>query len=215
VIYTRLLQLNAEGILLEVTVIDERGNIFASRNLTLKNYEEAIIELAATANSNKRPAVRLLPSIKTIESLQDYPSLVPRFGTMSGLLIRNDTEVITRSGVEGTAEDLKGPKMQFITLDSSQSGLLVFSYRPFPGAVLVGEVQGREWNFEWNGDFYEWISLDQPFLPEGRWAIYVWQAGPSAAQWLSFGGFEADPNDLVNVLNRRNSMKGMAIGVKK
>ncbi len=216
-ITTRLLQLNADGIVLEVVVKDQSGNTIASRNLALKNYEEGIIELAATPTSNKRLAVRLLPRIKAIEPLQDYPALVPRFGTMNGLVIRNDKDVISRGGTEGTVDDLNGPNLQFNTLDSPQSGRLVFSYRPFPGAVLAGEVQGRELNFEWNGDLYEWISLDEPFLPEGRWAIYVWQTGPATTQGVGFGGFEADPNDLVNFLDRMKSMKRMGIGgaVKK
>ena len=34
--------------------------------------------------------------------------------------------------------------------------------------------------FEWNGDVYEWLSPGDSILPEGQWAVYVWQADSAA-----------------------------------
>jgi len=212
---TRLVQLDKEGIVLEVNVTGEARTVLASRKLQLQNYEEALVELATSAEGNKRLAVRFLPSIRVIEPLREYPVLVERFGTGRGLLIRNSREVIMRGGSSGTIDDLNGTKQQFNVLESRNSGLLVISYRPFPGAVIAGYTVDKEMNFEWNGDLYEWISLDRPFLPEGRWAIYVWQAAPSTYDGVSFGGFECDPGEIQKMLDRRKEMTGGIGGVRK
>ena len=212
---TRLLQLDRDGIVLEVKVTNEAKTVLASRKLLLSNYEEALVELATASEGNKRLAVRFLPSIRVIEPLREFPVLIERFGTGRGLLIRNSREVIMRGGCSGSIDDLNGPKQQFNTLESRNSGLLVISYRPFPGAVIAGYAVDKELKFEWNGDFYEWISLDKPFLPEGRWAIYVWQAGPGNYDGVSFGGFESDPNDIRSYLELRQGRMGGIGGVKK
>ncbi|MGA2261774.1 MAG: hypothetical protein ABSH28_10085 [Acidobacteriota bacterium] len=212
---TDLLQLDKDGIVLAVNVKGDGGIVLASQKLSLRNYEEAIVELATATSGNKKLAVRFLPTVKEIEPLQDYPSLVSRFGTMKGLLIRNSKEIISRGGTSGTVEDLNGTKQQFNTLENSRSGLLVISYRPFPGAVVAGYSIDKELKFEWNGNFYEWISLDKPFLPKGRWAVYVWQAGPSTRETVSFGGFEADPKEIPDFLSRMANAKQGIGGVKK
>jgi hypothetical protein len=216
-IRTNLLQLNMDGIVLELTVTNSAKTVLASRKLAMRNYEEAMVELATAANG-RRLAVRFLPVIKELPALRDFPSLLPQFGSARHLVIRNSKEVVSRGGTVGKIDDLTGARQQFITLESVRSGLLILSYRPFPGAVVAGYSTDRELRFGWNGDNFEWISLDKPFLPEGRWAIYAWQAGPSsrATEGVSFGCFEADPNDLPNFLSQRANQKwGIGGAVKK
>lgn len=82
------------------------------------------------------------------------------------------------------------------------TGLLLLSYRPFPGAVVAGYIQGKKLIFEWGGDVYEWTSIDQPFLPDGRWAVYVWQADPTPAPTNSVGAFSSDPGNLSGYVAR-------------
>jgi len=78
------------------------------------------------------------------------------------------------------------------------------SYRPFPGASVAGYFEGKKLQFEWNGDLYEWISMDNPFMPAGKWAAYIWQADTLPNTYVSVGGFEADPNssDFANKLSQ-------------
>jgi hypothetical protein len=212
---TDYLQLDKDGILLDVVVRDMAGKTLAAQKLPLKNYEEAMVELATAANG-KRLAVRFLPTVKEIEPLQDYPSLVPRFGTSRGMLIRNDKDLLSRNGFYSTVDNLSGSEQQFVVLESSSSGLLVMSYRPFPGAVAAGYFLDKELNFEWNGDFYEWISLDKPFLPEGRWALYVCQVRPSTIEGVRFSGFESDPNEVPNKLSEMdNALNRVKMMIKK
>ena len=211
IIKTNLLQLNEDGIVLDVAVLNSAGTTLATQKLTMRNYEEAMVELAAASNG-RRLAVRFLPTIKELAALQEYPSLLPQFGSYRGLLIRNSKEVVSRGGVVGKVDDLNGTKQQFITLENIRSGQLILSYRPFPGAVVAGYSVDRELRFEWNGDLYEWISLDKPFLPEGRWAIFAWQANPSSREGVAFGGFESNPNDLPNFLRQMADQKKFGLG---
>jgi hypothetical protein len=200
----KVVELNKEGVILDVTVSDSSKAVLASKRLALNNYEEAIIELAA-AGGDKRLALRFLPTISAIPAVQEYPALVQRL-TLSGLLILNGKEVLSKNGiVSGEAEDLNGPRQQFFTFSSQRMGFVVMSYRPFPGATMAGYFEDKKLVFEWNGDLYEWFSLDKPFMPEGKWAAYFWQADPSAGGGgFAVGVFEANPNseDLASRVSR-------------
>lgn len=118
-------------------------------------------------------------------------------------MILNSKEVVSRSSVSGSVEDLYGTKQQFFTI-GSRSGLLVLSYRPFPGASLAGYFDDKKLSFEWNEDLYEWLSLDKPFMPEGKWSAYIWQADTVPSSSVSVGGFEADPRsaEFASILAR-------------
>jgi hypothetical protein len=182
-IETKLLQLNKDGIVLDVAVSDSSGNVLASQELSLKNYEEGIVELATAVTADRRLAVRFLPSINVIEPVRDYPVLVRAFGMRGGgMVVLNDKEVLSNSaGGYSTVDDLNGKVQQFLILNS-RSGILLISYRPFPGASLLGCFEGKKLIFECNGDVYEWISMENPFLPDGRWAAYVWLANPTPSE---------------------------------
>lgn len=106
-----------------------------------------------------------------------------------------------RGGSSANIDDINGSRQQFCTL-RTRTGFLVLSYRPFPGASLLGYFEGKRLVFEWNGDVYEWLSMDQPFLPEGRWAAYVWQADAAPSEQFSVGATAADPNDLANSISK-------------
>jgi len=193
----KVAKLDRNGLVLDITITDGAKNVLATRTLDLRNYEEGVIEFASTANGDRKLAVRFLPTIKAIPPVQDYPVLVQSL-TLSGLLIRNGSELISRGvSVSSTADDLMGRKLPFFTFDSQRTGFLVMSYRPFPGATVAGYFEDKKLVFEWKGDIYEYFSLDKPFMPEGKWAAYFWQADPgsSASQTgIGIGGFEADPN---------------------
>ena len=87
----------------------------------------------------------------------------------------------------------------------SRSGLIVFSYRPFPGAAIKGYFQNRHLIFEWDGDVYEWASMDNTFLPEGKWAAYVWQATTTPFEKWGFSLFACTPGDLQARLDQITS----------
>lgn len=63
----KVVELNKEGVILDVTVSDASKAILASKRLALNNYEEAIIELAADGGE-KRLAIRFLPIISAAHS---------------------------------------------------------------------------------------------------------------------------------------------------
>jgi hypothetical protein len=196
----KIAQLDRDGLALDITITDNSDNVLAGRTLSLRNYEEGMIEFASMENGDKKLAVRFLPTIKAIPPVLDFPALLRSF-TLSGLLIRNGNELLSRGTViSSTLDDLMGGKMQFFTFESQRTGFLVMSYRPFPGAVVAGYFDDKKLIFEWNGDAYEWLSMDKPFMPEGRWAAYFWQAPPSLLvpeTELGVGGFEADPDELA------------------
>jgi hypothetical protein len=204
----KVVQLDKDGLVLDIKISDESKTVLATRTLALKNYDEALIEFASTANGERRLALRFLPTIIPIPPVQDYPALVPSL-TLSGLLIRNGYELISRGGsTRGTVDDLSGTKLQFFTFHSQRTGFLVMSYRPFPGARVAGYFEDKKLIFEWNGDSYEYFSLDKPFMPEGRWAAWFWEAGPSSGSGMGIGGFEADPN-TGELADRANQMMQM------
>ena len=177
-IRTHLLQLDKNGILLDLSITDGKTKaILASQKLPLQNYQEAIIEFATADTGNRRLAVRLLPTVKIKEPLQDYPGVAASFGFKGpgAYLILNGKEVFARGGGSVGLDSGDEGKLQFCTI-YGPSGLLVVSYRPFPGAVIKGYFQDRRLIFDWNGDVYEWISPGNSILPEGKWAAYVWQA---------------------------------------
>jgi hypothetical protein len=196
----KVLQIDKDGAAIELTMTNEAGAALVSQQIPLRNYEEVVVEVASAVAADKRLGIRIIPSLTSIPAVQDYPALVQTL-TLSGLLILNGNEVVSRGGISGSVDDLSGNKQQFFTL-GSRSGLLVMSYRPFPGASLAGYFQDKKLLLEWNGDYYEWISLDKPFLPEGKWSAYVWQADTTPSTSMSVGGFTADPIDLPNQIAR-------------
>lgn len=91
-----------------------------------------------------------------------------------------------------------------------RSGTLLISYRPFPNAAVVGYFEGKKLIFEWNGDVYEWISLENSFLPDGRWAAYVWLANTIPFK-ESGGSIVAPPNRLQEAIDQLlSNMKKVA-----
>jgi hypothetical protein len=113
--------------------------------------------------------------------------------------------------------DLMGGEKPFFTFESQRTGFLVMSYRPFSGAVAAGYFEDKKLIFEWNGDTYKWLSMDKPFLPEGRWAAYFWQAAlafPASDKEIGVGGFEADPDELQVKVNQMIEMRKSASTIK-
>jgi hypothetical protein len=191
----KLVQLNKDGMVLQVTITDRAtGKILASRELALGNYQEGIVELASDESQGRRLAVRLLPTISTKDPVQEYPALVKSFGA-SGILLLNGKEVLFRGGVKSSIEDVRGTKQQFYVLGTDH-GQFVLSYRPFSNASIHGYFDGKELLFELNGDLYEWIS-EEPFLPEGRWAAYIWQADTTPAEGFSCSALSANPEGVA------------------
>jgi hypothetical protein len=190
-----------------------------ARNLAMESFRdqardrlqpEGMIEFASAENGDKRLAVRFLPTIKTIPPVQDFPALLRSF-TLSGLLIRNGDELLSRGTfVSSVIDDLMGGKKPFFTFESRRTGFLIMSYRPFPGAIVAGYFEDKKLIFEWNGDTYECLSMNKPFLPEGRWAAYFRQAAPAfpaSDKEISVGGFEADPDELQAKANQMIEMR--------
>jgi hypothetical protein len=206
----KVARLDRDGLALDITITDNANKLLSARTLSLRNYEEGIIEFASTENGDKRLAVRFLPAIKTIPPVQDFPVLLRSF-TLSGLLILNGDELLSRgASVSSTLDDLTEKKMPFFTFESKRSGLLVMSYRPFPGAVVAGYFDDKKLIFEWNGDVYEWLSMDKPFMPEGRWSAYFWQApavlrAPETV--VGVGVFEAAPDELAAKISQMIEMR--------
>lgn len=182
VITAKLLQLDEKGILLDLAIRDGQTKaVLSSQRLPLQNYQEAIVEFAASSTGNKRLALRLLPTVKIKEPLQGYSGTIPSFG-MHGpgaYLILNAKEVLA-SGSGSVGLDSWDEGKQYFGTIYSRLGMLVFSPKPFPGAAIKGYFQGGRMIFEWNGDVYEWLSPGGPILPEGQWAVYVWQADSTA-----------------------------------
>ena len=192
-IQARLAQLQRDSLVLELTIAErETGTVLASRSLALANRQEAIVELATAVTGGSRIAVRFIPSIIVTEAVEDYPELLSEFGIENSMLIRNGKEVLTRISGHASMADLSGNALQFFEIDSPRTGNLYISYRPFPGASLCGYIEGKRMLFEWEGDTYEWLSLDNPILPrEGRWAVYVGRVGSVSAEGFT-AGFTVD-----------------------
>jgi hypothetical protein len=180
---------------------EEFGRLYKNQFDCVYRYSLALTGNAASGG--KRLAIRFQPTITSIPAVQDYPALVQRL-TLSGLLILNSKEIVSRNGsVSGSVEDLNGTRQQFFTINS-RSGMLVLSYRPFAGASLAGYFEDKKLTFEWNGDLYEWLSLDKPFMPEGKWSAYIWQADTIPNTFVGIGAFEADPNsaEFTSIVTR-------------
>jgi hypothetical protein len=200
----KLLQLDQNGIVLDLRISDGRTKaVLSSQQLPLQNYQEAIIEFATSTTGNRRLAIRILPTIKVKEPLRDYPGMVGFFGTHSpgGFLILNGKEVLSRTGGGVTIDNPETDGQHFCAI-LSRSGLLVVSYRPFPGAAIKGYFQNRHLIFEWNGDVYEWASMDNMFLPEGQWAAYLWQALATPFDKPGMSLFACLPNQLQTRLDQ-------------
>lgn len=198
IITAKLLQLDDRGILLDLAINEGRTKAaLSSQKLLLQNYQEAIVEFATSSTGNRRLALRLLPTVKIKEPLQGYSGTIPSFG-MHGpgaYLILNAKEVLaTGSGSVGLDSSDEG-KQYFGTIHS-RLGMLVFSPKPFSGAAIKGYFQGGRMIFEWNGDAYEWLSPGGPILPEGQWAVYVWQADSTAYDKPGTSLFVCRPEEL-------------------
>jgi hypothetical protein len=206
----KVVRLDRDGLTLDITITDNSNKVLASRTLLLRNYEEGMIEFASTKNGDKKLAMRFMPTIKAILPVQDFPALLRSF-TLSGMLIRNGDELLSRGMfVNSILDDLTGKKMPFITFNSQRTGFLVMSYRPFPGAKVAGYFEDKKLIFEWNEDTYECLSMDKPFLPDGKWAAYVWQAAPGSPALntrISVGIITADPDELPGIVGQMRGMK--------
>jgi TonB family protein len=213
-IQARLAQLQRDSLVLELTIAErETGIVLASRSLALANRQEAIVELATAVTGGSRIAVRFIPSIIVTEAVEDYPELLSEFGIENSMLIRNGKEVLIRISGHASVADLSGDALQFFEIESPRTGNLYISYRPFPGASLCGYIEGRRMLFEWEGDTYEWLSLDNPILPrEGRWAVYVGRVGSVSAEGFT-AGFTVDRlKDLEEVRARQEQLYKAAPG---
>jgi hypothetical protein len=206
----KVVRLDRDGLTLDITITDNSNKVLATRTLLLRNYEEGIIEFASAENGDKRLALRFLPTIKTIPPVQDFPALLRSFA-LSGLLIRNGDELLSRGiFVSSTLDNLTGEIMSFITFNSQRTGFLVMSYRPFSGAKVAGYFEDKKLIFEWNGDTYECLSMDKPFLPDGKWAAYFWQAAPGSPALdprITVGIITADPKELPKIVDRMMNTK--------
>jgi hypothetical protein len=199
----KLVQLDANGMVFEITLTDRNSSqVLLTKTLPLKNYEEGIVELATSTASEKRLAVRLIPTIQVKDPVLDYPALVKIFGASDSMWIKNYKELLLRGGGLSSIEDLNGKVLQFVSLQSPSTGLLMLSYRPFPGAIVAGYIQGKQLIFKWQGDVFECTSIDQPFLPEGKWAVYVWQADSTPAASFAAGALASDPDNLFKYVDR-------------
>lgn len=198
---TALLQLDPNGIVLDLTVFDGVTNkVLTSQKLSLQNYQEAFVEFATAAAGNRRLALRLLPSIKSIPPLPDYPSVVPYLGFKDGLLILNTKELLWRGGFGSGTNDQSGSEIPFFYI-AGHAGLLLISYRPFPGATLHGYFQDWKLIFKWNEDVYELITPAASILPErGKWAAYVWQADPTPRDKTMMSGTVSRVDNLAETV---------------
>jgi len=87
---TKLLELGPDKIVLDFRVFEgATRKVVTSQQLSLQNYQEALIEFAAAASGGKRLALRIIPSITAIPPVPDYPSTLQYLGFKDGLLIRN------------------------------------------------------------------------------------------------------------------------------
>jgi hypothetical protein len=207
----KLVRLDRDGLTLDITITDNTNKVLATRALSLRNYEEGMIEFASTEGGDKRLAVRFLPIIKAIPPVQDIPTALLRSMTIGGMLIRNGNELLSRGSVFSfSADDMTGKMLPFISFNSQSTGFLVMSCRPFPGAVVTGYFEDKKLVFEWNGDSYEYLSMDKPFMPEGRWAAYFWQApnAPQAPpQGMGVGAFVATPDEVAARIGKMMEMR--------
>jgi len=207
---SELLQLDDKGIVLKLQINDGKTKaVLSSQNLSLQNYQEAILEFATSSTGNRRLAVRLLPAVQVKEALRGYPGLVEFFGIQSpgGYLILNGREVVSRGGGGITMDKLDGSEQQFLAI-RGRTGLLVVSYRPFPGAAIKGYFENRKMMIDYNGDVYEWASLSNLFLPEGKWAAYVWQADSTPSEKPNLIIFASSVNELPGRIEKiLNSVK--------
>jgi hypothetical protein len=196
-------QLDRKGVTLDIDIRNDSNNVLVTRKLSLRNYEEGMIEFASADNGDKRLAVRFMPTITAIPPVLEFPVSL-RSLTLSGLMIRNGDELVLRTAIVSSSnDDPRDDKRSFFPFSSDRLGFLVMSYRPFPGAVVAGYFEDRKLVFEWNGDTYEWLSLDKSFMPEGKWAAYFWQAapaGPTFTKGMSIGVFESDPNKIKETI---------------
>lgn len=211
-IQARLAQLQRDSLVLELTIAESQtGTVLASRSLSLANQQEAIVELATAVTGGSRIAVRFIPNIIVTEAVEDYPEVLPEFGIENSMLIRNGNEVLIRISGHASMADLSGNILQFFKIESRRTGKLYISYRPFPGASLCGYIEGKRMLFGWEGDTYEWLSLDNPILPrEGRWAVYVGQLGPASKESIGFTA--AALKDLEEVKARQEQLYRAAPG---
>jgi hypothetical protein len=200
---TKLLQLDRNGIVLDVTVFEgATQKVLTSQKLSLQNYQEAFIEFAAAASGSRRLALRLLPSISSIPPLPDYPSVVQYLGFKDGMLILNTKELLWRGGFGNGTNDQSGIEMPFFYI-TGPAGLLLISYRPFPGATLVGYFQDWKLIFKWNEDIYELITPAGSILPEsGKWAAYVWQADATPREKTLLSGIVSKVDNLTETVRK-------------
>lgn len=71
----KVLQLDRDGMTLGATATKASGAILTSQILSLKNYEEAIMEIAKAVGEDKRLVIRFLPTIEAIPPVLDYQTL--------------------------------------------------------------------------------------------------------------------------------------------
>jgi TonB family protein len=213
-IKARLAQVQRDSLVLELTVAErETGTVLASQSLALANRQEAIVELATAVTGGSRIAVRFIPSIIVKEAVEDYPEMLPEFGIENSMLIRNDKEVLIRISGHASVPDLSGNTLPFFEIMSPRTGDLCISYRPFPGASLCGYIEGKRMLFEWEGDTYEWFSMDTPILPrEGRWAVYVGRVGSVSAEGFTAGFRVARLKDLEEIRTQQEQLYKAAPG---
>jgi hypothetical protein len=204
---TKLLELGPDKIVLDFRVFEgTTQKVITSQQLSLQNYQEALIEFAAAKSGGRRLALRIIPSIGAIPPLPDYPSTVQYFGFKDGLLIRNTKELLWRGGFGNGTNDQTGVEIPFFYI-SGPPGLLMISYRPFPGSTLLGYFQDLKLMFKWNEDVYELIVPGGSVLPEsGKWAAYVWQADPTPREKTFMAGtvskIDTLPETVKKILDR-------------
>ncbi|MBZ5499870.1 MAG: hypothetical protein LAP85_26020 [Acidobacteriia bacterium] len=112
----KLAQLDANGMVFEITITDRNiSRVLLTKTLPLKNYEEGIVELATSVASEKRLAVRLIPTIQVKDPVLDYPALIKTFGSSDSMWNKNYNELLNRGGGLSSIEDLNGRILQFVS----------------------------------------------------------------------------------------------------
>ncbi|HSR49519.1 MAG TPA: hypothetical protein VLV83_01750 [Acidobacteriota bacterium] len=117
--------------------------------------------------------VTLWPQFDVTPPAPTYPSPLFRFGSPDTIVIRNREEFVTRGGSRTMNESFDGSLIQQLLLLRPQRPALVISYHPFPGAERAGYAENGRLIVLDGDDVYEWISTENPLMPEGRWALYV------------------------------------------
>jgi hypothetical protein len=151
------------------------GRILEDEEVRLQTSkrQEILVAVADSTVDNTTLAVRLVPSLQRVEPTSDYSGSVEEFGMNDGLYIVDSTDLRARAssgfvGVWGANDAVLA-----LVIDDPKYGRFTLSYRPFPDAVRAGYIDGHRIAWNWEGNLFELISIENPFLPKGKWNLFV------------------------------------------